>query len=91
MKQLALSPLKNGVTGVTRVTQTFKPLFLLDIFCVTRTEKLLSTTCYMEKSCYRTDTSATLLASAFSSANRCVSPLASGRRGDLNVLALIEN
>ena len=84
MKQLTLSPLTNGVTGVTRVTQIYKPLFLLNIFSVTRTEKLLITTCYMEESCYKTATPATLLASAFPSENRCVSSLPSGRRGDLN-------
>lgn len=84
MKQLTLYPLKNSVTGVTLVTQTSKPLFLLSIFIVTRIEKLLSTTCYIEQPCYRKPTPATLLASAFPSVNRCVSTMASGRRGDLN-------
>lgn len=87
MKPLTLYPFKDGVTGVTgvtRVTKLYIPLFLLNIFSVTRTEKLLSTTCYMEESCYRTATPATLLASVFLTANRCVSPLASGRWGDLN-------
>ena len=84
MKQLTLLPLKNGVTGVTRVTQTYKPLFLLKIFSVTRNAQSLNTTCYTEQSCYRKATAATLLASAFPSENRCVSPLASGRRGELS-------
>lgn len=84
MKQLTQPPLKNSVTGVTRVTHPLKPLFLFNIFSVTRNAKSLNTKCYIEQSCYRKATPATLLASAFPSENRCVSPLASGRRGELN-------
>ncbi len=84
MKQLTLYPLKNDVTGVTRVTHSLNTLFLLNIFSVTRNEKSLNTTCYIEQSCYKKAAPATLLASAFPSENRCVSPLASGRRGELN-------
>lgn len=86
MKALTLHPLKNRVTGVTRVTTTNNPLYLLNIFSVTRTAKLLSTTCYIEQSCYRKAAPATLLAPAFPFANRCNSLPASGRRGDLDGL-----
>lgn len=84
MKLLTLHPPKNRVTGVTRVTPTNNSLFLLNIFSVTRNAQSLNTTCYTEQSCYRKATPATLLASAVPSENRCVSPLASGRRGDLD-------
>lgn len=84
MKLLTLHPLKNRVTGVTRVTPTNNPLFSLNIFSVTRDAQSLNTTCYTEQSCYRKATPATLLASAFPSENRCVSPLALGRRGELS-------
>lgn len=84
MKLLTLHPLKNRVTGVTRVTPTNNPLFSLNIFSVTRNAQSLNTTCYTEQSCYRKAITATLLASAFPSENRCVSPLASGRWGELN-------
>lgn len=86
MKLLTLHPLKNSVTGVTRVTSTNNQLYLLNKFSVTRTAKLLSATCYIEQSCYRKATPATLLASAFPFANRCNGLSPSGRRGDLNGL-----
>lgn len=84
MKQLTLYPLKIGVTGVTRVTQTYNQLFLLNIFSVTRNAQSLNTTCYIEQSCYRKATPATLLVLALPAANRCNSLPASGRRGDLD-------
>jgi len=84
VKPLTLYPFKNRVTGVTRVTPNNNPLYLLNIFSVTRTAKFLSAACYVGQSCYRKATPTTLLAFAFSSENRCVSPLASGPRGELN-------
>ena len=71
MKPSTLYPFKNGVTGVTRVTPTNNPLYLLNIFSVTRTAKLLNATCYIEQSCYRKATPSTLLALAPPPANRC--------------------